>query len=349
MLTINEAVPGRNANVPRDEELDETMRVTEPMVQGVAPFVSPENPTREVAQRGANIATGNSQGVQSHVASTEGARNSERENGVSNSANPRSIESTGSIATNHSVATSVLLAVSVVTLGAGIQLESSFVSMASAVSIMTALSWASLGEVCSNMLSSFGRMLSYADEPRKRLSDLLKILGFKESEVDPFIELVGIETIAGIIGLQKEECMEALRILLIGDFRARRLSLGLCAFKQYYATFVKEKDINGKRVVFSNDFSVSDYNDDVHQNVVDNYSEEQAAFVELERTMLKSIIGTPPITVVLKEPNSLVSPFPGSQKIPNNWNAVTEVSKVPCSPLPKAPRVDTEEKSFTTA
>jgi len=97
--------------------LNETMRVTEPLVKGVAPFVSPENPTREVAQRGANIATGNSQGVQSHIASTEGARNLERENGVSNSANLRSIESTGSIATNHSVATSVPLAASVVTLG----------------------------------------------------------------------------------------------------------------------------------------------------------------------------------------------------------------------------------------
>ena len=214
MLTINKAIPGRNANVPRDDEvLDETMRVTEPLVQGVTPFVSPENPMREVAQRGAKIATGNSQGVQSHIASTEGARNLERGNGVSNSANPRSIESTGSIATNHSVATSVILAVSVITLGAGIQLESSFVSVASAVSIMTALSWASLGELCSNMLSSFGRMLSYADEPRKRLSDVLKILGFKESEMDPFIELVGIETITGIIGLQKEECMGALKKL----------------------------------------------------------------------------------------------------------------------------------------
>ena len=105
--------------------------------------------------------------------------------------------------------------------------------------------------------------------------------------------------------------------------------MGLCAFKQYYATFVKEKVINGKRVVFSNDFSVAEYNDDVHQNVVDNYSEEQAAFVEMERAMLKSIIGTPPITVVLKEPNSLVSPFHSSQKTPNNWNAVTEISKVP--------------------
>ena len=109
---INDVIPGRNADV---QVLDETMRVIEPMVQRVAPFVSPENPTREVVQRGVNIATGNSQGVQSHVASTEGARNLERENGVSNSANPRSIESTGSIATNHSVATSVLLAVSVVT------------------------------------------------------------------------------------------------------------------------------------------------------------------------------------------------------------------------------------------
>jgi len=45
----------------------------------------------------------------------------------------------------------------------------------------------------------------------------------------------------------------------------------------------------------------------------------------------------------------LVSPFLGSQKTPNNWNAVTEVSKVPCSPLPKAPRVEAEDKSFTTA
>ena len=61
MLTINEAIPGHNANVPREDEvLDETMRVTEPLVQGVAPFVSPENPTREIAQRGANVATGNS-------------------------------------------------------------------------------------------------------------------------------------------------------------------------------------------------------------------------------------------------------------------------------------------------
>ena len=185
--------------------------------------------------------------MQSHIASTESARNLERGNGVSNSTNLQSIESTGSNATNHSVTTSVLLAVLVATLaGAGIQLESSFVSVASAVSIMTALSYASLGEVCSNMLSSFGRMLSYADEPRKRLSDVLKILGFKESESDPCIELVGIETIAGIIGLQKEECMEALKNLLIGDFHARHLSLGLCAFKQYYATFVKEKVINGK-------------------------------------------------------------------------------------------------------
>ena len=145
------------------------------------------------------------------------------------------------------------------------------------------------------MLSSFGRMPSYADEPRKRLSDLLKILGFKESEMYPFIELVGVETIADIVRLQKEECMDAFKKFLIGDFCARRLSLALCAFKQYYATFVKEKVINGKRVVFSNDFSVSEYNDDVHQNVVDNYSEEQASFVEMERAMLKTIIGTPPI------------------------------------------------------
>ena len=215
MLTINNVIPGHNADVPRDEEvLDETMRVTKPMVQRVAPFVSPENPTREVARRGANIATGNSQSVQSHVASTEGAHNLERGNGVSNSANPRNIESTGSIATNPSLATSVLLAVSVAALGAGIQLESSFVSMASAVSIMTALSWASLEEVCSNMLSRFGRMLSYADEPRKRLSKVLKILGFQESEMDPFIELVGVETITGIIRLQKEECMDAFKTII---------------------------------------------------------------------------------------------------------------------------------------
>ena len=67
--------------------LDETMRVTEPLVQGVAPFVSPENPTRMVAQRGANIATGNSQGVQTHIASTVGACNLERGNRFSKSAN----------------------------------------------------------------------------------------------------------------------------------------------------------------------------------------------------------------------------------------------------------------------
>ena len=89
MLTINELIPGRNANVPRDDEvLNETMRVTEPLVQGVAPFISPENPTREVAQRGASIATGISQGVQRLITSTEGARNLERRNGGSNSANP---------------------------------------------------------------------------------------------------------------------------------------------------------------------------------------------------------------------------------------------------------------------
>ena len=80
--------------------------------------------------------------MQSCIASTEGARNLERGNRVSNSTNPRSIESTGSNATNDSFATSVLLAVSVTILDAGIQLESSFVSVASAVSIKTALSWA---------------------------------------------------------------------------------------------------------------------------------------------------------------------------------------------------------------
>ena len=288
MMMSNKAIPGRNANVPRNEEVfNKTMRVTEPLVEGVTPFVSPENPTREVAQRGANVATGNSQGVQSHLASTEGAHNLESGYGVGNGANLRSIKSMGCNAMNHSVATMLLRAVSVATLGAGIQLEYLFVSVASAVSIMTTLSWANLGEVYSNMLSSFGRMLSYADEPRKRLSILLKILGFKESVLNPFIELVGIESIAGIIGLQKEEYMDASKKLNIGDFCARRLSVGLCAFKQYYAIFVREKVINGKRVVFSNNFNVSEYNDDIHQNIVDNYSKEQAAFVDMERQMLK--------------------------------------------------------------
>jgi hypothetical protein len=384
MVMTLEAIPGRNANVPRDEEFDETAEVTE-QIQQVAPSVFPDNPTREVTQRGDDDATGNSQGVQSHIASTSGARNLEGNNGIHNernpgsvrstvvrsmvphtspefptrevaqrgaddatgnsqgvqhhitlnqgtrnlerrsavsrespSNNPRSIESTGSDATNHYVTTTAILALSVAFLGVGLQLDNSIVSMASAVSILTALTWASFGELCSNMLNSFGRMLSYADEPKKRFSDLLEILGFTQSEVDSFIDIVCIETIDGIGGLQEDECMDAFKRLLIGDFRARRLSLGLCAFQQYYTTFVKEKVINGQSVGYSNAFSVSNYDKDVHNNVVDNYSaekERQAAFNELEEAMMKPVTGIPPDNVVLKEINSSVSPFQGSQNV----------------------------------
>jgi len=42
-MIINEGIPGHNANIPRDDEgLNETITVTETLVQGVAPFVSPE-------------------------------------------------------------------------------------------------------------------------------------------------------------------------------------------------------------------------------------------------------------------------------------------------------------------
>ena len=139
MVMILEMNPGRNANGPGNE-FDETAEVTEHLTQDVAPFVSPDNPTREVEEE-FNDANGNSQGVHSHITSTSGAHNLERENGVSNNTNPRSVRSTVSHATNRAVLSLALASSSVVLLGTGLHQGSSVVfSLGSAVSIMTIIS-----------------------------------------------------------------------------------------------------------------------------------------------------------------------------------------------------------------
>ena len=53
------AIPGRNTNVPRDEEFDETAVMVTEHIQQVAPSVFPDNPTREV-EGSFNVPTGNS-------------------------------------------------------------------------------------------------------------------------------------------------------------------------------------------------------------------------------------------------------------------------------------------------
>ena len=252
MVTKLAAIPGRNANVPRDEEFDETAVMVTEQIQQVAPSVFPDNPTREV-EESFNVPTGNSQGVHSHITSTSGARNLEGNNGVHNGCNPGSVRSMVSHATIRPVLL-LVLAASVVLFGTGLQQGSSIaMAIVLVVSIMTVLELAStsLGERVSELMTNLmRRMLSLSDDPQKRTFELMKVLGFKESEMKPFASALGIETIAGLTGIGKEEWFESANNTKLGDFRSKRLWLGLCAFRPYYDTFGEQKALDGKRVQY---------------------------------------------------------------------------------------------------
>lgn len=344
MVMILELNPGRNANGPGNE-FDETAEVTEHLMQEVAPFVSPDIPTREVEEE-FNDANGNFQGVRSHITSTSGARNLEREEGVSNDTNPRSVRSTGSHATNRSVLSLALAASSVVLLGTGLHQGSSVVfSLGSAVSIMTIISSTSvsLGEKVSQMMNSLARMLSFADDPQRRTSDLMKVLGFRDNEINPFMECICIESIAGFTGIEEAEWFEAACEVKISELRCKRLWLGLCAFRRYYETFERRKGLGGnKGLAFTNDFSVSSYNDICHRQVVNDYLRAKEVRAKEIRAIANSAsndnsklnLSSHPRNVHLETNDSLVSPIVGSQATTNMFRTKPPVrNQVPCDSL----------------
>ena len=55
-----------------------------------------------------------------------------------------------------------------------------------------------------------------------------------------------------------------------------RLWLGLCAFRPYYDTFGEQKALDGKRVQYSNEFSVSEYNGTCHYQIVRAYMKAES-------------------------------------------------------------------------
>ena len=155
-------------------------------------------------------------------------------NGVHNGCNPGSVRSMVSHATIRPVLL-LVLAASVVLFGTGLQQGSSIaMAIVLVVSIMTvlALTSTSLGERVSELMTNLmRRMLSLSDDPQKRTFELMKVLGFKESEMKPFASALGIETIAGLTGISKEEWFESASNAKLGEFRSKRLWLGLCAFR----------------------------------------------------------------------------------------------------------------------
>ena len=142
---------------------------------------------------------------------------------------------------------------------------------------MLALTSTSLGERVSELMTNFmWRMLSLADDLQKKTFELMKVLGFKESEMKPFAYALGIEIIAGLTGISKEECFESASNAKIGEFHSKQLWLGLCAFRPYYDTFGEQKALGGKRVHYSNEFSVSEYNDTCHYQIVKAYMKAES-------------------------------------------------------------------------